>query len=91
MSKVKQIQALVRTGLFYLTEHADTEATAEGFDIYDVEHGVLTGKIRRIWPRENKYELVGSALDGRPIGIVCRVTRTVKVRVITIYEDRPKR
>lgn len=37
MSKIGQIQALVRNGLYYLTEHADDEAIADGFDIYDVE------------------------------------------------------
>ena len=65
MSKTGQIQALVRNGLYYLTEHADDEAGIDGFDIYDVEHGIL-------------------------IGIVCRITATVKVRVITVYEDKPK-
>jgi hypothetical protein len=63
----------------------------EGFDIFDVEHGVLTGKVRRTWPREGKYEVVGRALDRRPIGIVCRITTAGKVRVITVYEDQPKR
>ena len=91
MSKIKQIQALVRNGLYYLTDHADDEADVDGFDIYDVEHGILTGKVRRTWPKEGKYEVVGPALDGRPIGIVCRITPGGKVRVITVYEDRPKR
>jgi len=84
LSKIKHIQALVRNGLHYLTEHADDEAIADGFDIYDVEYGLLSGKIRRTWPREGKYEVVGSALDGRPIGVVCRITKTGKVRVITV-------
>ncbi|MDO8690947.1 MAG: DUF4258 domain-containing protein [Dehalococcoidia bacterium] len=91
MSKVKQIQALIRAGLYYLTEHADSEATDDGFDIYDVEYGVLTGKVRRVWPRDGKYEIVGPALDGRSIGVVCRITQTAKVRVITVYEDQSKR
>jgi len=91
LSKIKRIQALVRNGLYYLTEHAYDEASAEDFDIYDVEQGIVTGKMRRTWPREGKYELVGSALDGRPIGIVCRVTMSGKVRVITVYEDKPGR
>ena len=91
MSKIAQIQTLVRNGLYYLTEHADDEAAADGFDIYDVEQGILAGKIRRTWPKEGKYEVVGSALDGRRIGIICRITQTGKVRVITVYEDRPKR
>ncbi|MEW6717542.1 MAG: DUF4258 domain-containing protein [Chloroflexota bacterium] len=90
MSKIGQIQDLVRNGLYYLTEHADDEAIADEFDIYDVEQGILTGKIRRTWTKEGKYEVVGLALDGRPIGIVCRITQTGKVRVITVYEDRLK-
>jgi hypothetical protein len=76
VGRIDQIQALVRYGLYYLTEHAD-----------DVEHGILNGRIRRTWPKDEKYEVLGSALDGRPIGIVCRITLTGKVRIITVYED----
>ena len=88
MSKIGQIQELVRNGLYYLTEHADYESMSEDFDIYDVEYGILTGKIRRTWPRDDKYEIIGTALDRRRIGIVCRITQTQKVRVITVYEDK---
>ena len=91
MSKIRRIKELVRNGLYYLTEPADDEAMAEGFDIYDIEYGILSGRVRRTWPREGKYEVVGSALDRRPIGIVCRITQTGKVRVITVYEDKPKK
>jgi hypothetical protein len=90
LSKIGQIQALVRNGLFYLTEHADDEAGIDGFDIYDVEYGILKGKIRKTWPREGKYEIIGVSLDERPIGIVCLITGGGKVRVITVYEDKPK-
>ena len=89
MGKLSQIQALVRNGLYYLSEHADNEALLEDFDIYDVENGLLSGKVRRTWPKENKYEVVGKTVDGRTIGIVCRMTTGGKVRVITAYEDRP--
>lgn len=88
MSKISQIRILVRNGLYYLTEHADEEAQADGFDIYDVEHGLLNGRIRRTWPHEEKYEVVSLALDGRSIGIVCRLTMGGKVCVITVYEDK---
>ena len=91
MSKIKRIQELVRNGLYYLTEHAYDEADEDDFDIYDIEQGIMTGKMRKNWPREGKYELVGSALDGRPIGIVCRLTVSGKVCVITVYEDKPTR
>jgi len=90
LSRIRQIQSLVRSGLYYLTEHAVDEAAIDRFDIHDVEYGILTGKVRRAWPREGKYEVVGKALDGRPIGAVCRLTQSGKVRVITVYEDRPR-
>lgn len=91
MSKIGWIQTLVSNGLYYLTEHADEEATIDDFDIYDVENGILNGNIRRTWPKEGKYEVIGKALDGRKIGIVCRITNTGKIRIITAYEDKPKR
>lgn len=91
MGVIKRIHGLVRNGLYYLTEHADDEASQEEFDIYDVEHGIMSGRIRRTWPCEGKYDVVGAALDGRRIGIVCRITEGGKVRVITVYEDNPKR
>ena len=90
MSKIGQIQALVRNGLYYLTEHADDEAIADGFDVYDIECVILNGRIRRTWPKERKHEIVGLALDGRQMGIICRITEAGKVRIITLYEDKPK-
>lgn len=78
---------LVRNGLYYLTEHADEEAMNDEFDVYDVENSILTGKARKSWPETGKIEIVGQAIDGRPIGVVCRLTQTGKVRVITVYED----
>jgi hypothetical protein len=84
------IRALVQNGLYYLTEHADTEAVDAEFDVYDIETGIFNGKIRRVWPREGKYEIIGDAVDGRPIGVVCRITKGGKIRIITVYEDRPR-
>lgn len=89
MSRIKEIQALIRYGLYYLTEHADDEALVDGLNINDVENCILTGKIRRTWPKDGKYEIVGYALDRRNIGVVCRITTSGKVRIITVYEDKP--
>ena len=90
MSRIKRIQELVRNGLYYLTEHADYEAAVDGLDIYDIENAILAGSIRRTWPREGKYEVVGSTFDGRAIGMICRITVTGKLRVITVYADKPR-
>ena len=88
MSRISEVQSLVRNGLYYLTEHADDEAMQDKFNIHDVENGILTGKIRKNWPKEQKFEIIGKALDGRVIGTVCRFTKGGKVRVITVYEDK---
>ncbi len=90
MSRITQIQALVRNGLYYLTEHADDEAMQDEFDVYDVENGILSGRIRKTWPKEGKFEIIGKSLDGREIGVVCRLTTGGKVRVITVYQDQVK-
>jgi hypothetical protein len=52
LSKIKEIQTLVRYGLYYLTEHANDEAMTDDFDIYDIENGLLTGRIRKTWPKD---------------------------------------
>jgi hypothetical protein len=37
VSRITEIHALVRNGLYYLTEHADDEAMQDKFNIHDVE------------------------------------------------------
>jgi hypothetical protein len=37
VTRIGQIRALVRDGLYYLTEHAHEEALADDFDTYDLE------------------------------------------------------
>jgi antitoxin component YwqK of YwqJK toxin-antitoxin module len=90
VSRIAQIQALVRNGLYYLTEHADDEAMQDEFDIYDIENGILSGRIRKTWPKDGKFEIIGKSLDGREIGVVCRLTTGGKVRVITVYQNQVK-
>lgn len=86
---IRSIKHLVRHGLFYLLEHALEEAEIDDLDIFDIEHAILTGHVRRPWPRHGTLEIVGKAVDGRIIGVVCRVSNGGKVRVITVYVDRP--
>jgi hypothetical protein len=87
---LRRIRSLTRNGLYYLTEHAVDEASADGLDVFDVEHAILHGRIRRTWPGTGTVEIVGPALDGRSVGTVCRITATSRVRVITAYEDQPR-
>ena len=88
MGVLNQIRRLVENGLYYLTNHAVEEADLDEIDIYDVENVLLHGKIRKTWPVEGKVEVVGRSLAGIVIGVVCRITKGRKVRVITVYEDQ---
>jgi hypothetical protein len=87
---LRRIQALTRHGLYYLTEHALDEASDDDLDVFDVEHAILKGRVRRTWPDTGTIELVGPALDGRTDGVVCLATAGAKVRVVTVCEDRPR-
>ena len=54
MSKIGLVKTVVGEGQYYLTEHALEEAESDGFDIYDVECGILSSRMRRTWSREGK-------------------------------------
>ena len=56
LSKIGLINALVRNGLFFLTEHADDAAAIDGFDIYDIEHGILSGKFAEHGPEKGNMK-----------------------------------
>ena len=42
---LKRMRDLVRRGLYVMTTHADEEADADDFSIFDVESAILTGQI----------------------------------------------
>lgn len=50
MSRISQIQAIVRSGLYYVTEHADDEAAADGFDVYSLRGQTETMKTMKARP-----------------------------------------
>jgi hypothetical protein len=85
-----RIKAAVRDGRYEVTEHAILEAEADGFGPLDLRNALLTGEIRRKLirdPRGTRYIIVGTALDGRAIYVVCRFTELKEVRVITAYAE----
>ena len=88
MGRIAAIRELVLHGMYYFTDHALAELENDNLDEFDAETALLHGKIRRSWPRELKYEVVGQSNDKRRIGIICRITKTNKLRIITGYEDK---
>ena len=72
-----------------MTIHAEEEMTAEGYSIFDVEQGVLTGRIREKQKDEisgeNKFRVRGYTLAGGAIELVAKLGPTGKMIVITVY------
>ncbi|WP_432264769.1 hypothetical protein [Candidatus Methylomirabilis limnetica] len=47
---------------------------------------IATGRVRRRFtrdPRGTRYEIVGAAIDGRPVAIICRIKERGKLLFIT--------
>ena len=54
----------------------------------DFERAISKGRIRRRFtrdPRGTRYEIVGPAIDGRQVAIICRIKGTGKLLLITTY------
>jgi hypothetical protein len=54
----------------------------------DIESAVFKGRIRRRFTsdlRGVRYEIVGPAMDGRHVAVVCRIKATGKLLLITTY------
>ncbi len=56
----------------------------------DIEMAIANGRVRRKFmrdPRGTRYEVVGRAIDGREVAVVCRFKSTGKLLLITTYAD----
>ncbi|MEK6766587.1 MAG: DUF4258 domain-containing protein [Planctomycetota bacterium] len=68
--------------------HFFEEMAADELEFTDIKNAIATGRIRRKFkqdPRGVRYEIVGEAIDGREIGIICRIKVTGKLLFITVY------
>ena len=64
---LKQIREKIASHQYVMTTHAEEEMSEDGLAIYDIEQGILTGKIlerqRDRVSGEAKYRLRGRTLD----------------------------
>lgn len=75
-----------------MTTHADEEADADDFTIFDVESAVLTGAIvERQKDRdtgERKYVVQGQTLEGRTLCVVAKFGASGRMLyILTVYEN----
>jgi hypothetical protein len=85
---IERIRQCVRDPRYTISTHANEEMSDDELTSLDVEQTLLTGHIAKRFnrdPRGARYEIVGQALDGRPIGVVCRLLGTEWLRIITVY------
>ena len=65
------MREFVRRGLYVMTTHADEEADADDFSVFDVESAILTGKIverqKESETGEWKYVISGEGVDGETV------------------------
>lgn len=73
-----------------MTFHARKEMTDDGFTIYDVESGVLSGEIierqKDQSTAEWKYRIRGKTISDDEIESICKISPTGKLVIITVYE-----
>jgi len=72
-----------------MTLHAEEEMADDNLSIFDVERGILTGRIierqKDHATAEWKYLTEGEALAGNLIVVVARLSVTGKLVIITVY------
>ncbi len=68
--------------------HFFEEMVNDNLIFADIEMAIANGQIRRKFTREPRgirYEVVGPAIDGREIAVICRIKNTGRLLLITTY------
>ena len=86
---LKRIQDKIRRGEYIMTLHAEDEMSDDGYTIYDIENGLLSGTIierqKDAHSGEWKYLIRGNALEKGEIEMVVKFGPTDKVVIVTVY------
>lgn len=85
---IEKIKQRVVSQEYLISGHANEEMSDDELTAADVEEVLLHGMIRRRFtrdPRGTRYEVVGPSLDGRRVGVVCRLLESGWLRVMTVY------
>ncbi|MBA2732704.1 MAG: DUF4258 domain-containing protein [Acidobacteria bacterium] len=89
MTIIEIIREKVRDQQYeFAIPHFFEEMANDGLIFADIEMAVTNGRIRRRFtrdPRGARYEVVGTATDGRQIAVICRIKETDKLLFITTY------
>lgn len=86
---LKRMREKVRKRRYVMTLHAEEEMDNDELTIYDVESGILTGKVLEHQQdkitTERKYRIRGETVDGNEVEVVTKLSPTGKLVIITVY------
>ena len=86
---LKLIREKVRKNEYIMTLHAEEEMNNDDLTIYDVESGILNGKIvekqKDKETTELKYRISGQTLSGDRVEVITKMSPTGKLVIITVY------
>jgi hypothetical protein len=91
LTVIERIRKKIRDGDYEFTiPHFFEEMAEDNLAFADIEMAIANGRVRRKFtrdPRGTRYEVVGRAIDGREVAVVCRFKSTGKLLLITTYAD----
>ena len=86
---INEMRDRIRAKLYVVTLHAYDEMADDDLAVYDIEHGILTGRImerqRDRKTAEWKYRIRGRTLGDDPVEVVAKLGVTGKLVIITAY------
>ena len=86
---LKRICEKIRNRLYVMTQHARKEMIDDELSIYDVEHGILTGRIlerqKDAETAEWKYRVRGKTFKKYNVETIVKLSPTGKLVIITLY------
>lgn len=89
MATIDLIRRKVRDQEYeFAVPHFFEEMANDDLQLVDIENAILKGRIRRRFtrdPRGVRYEIVGPAMDGRRVAVICRIKERGKLLFITTY------
>lgn len=89
MTIIEAIREKVRDQQYeFAIPHFFEEMADDELVFADIEMAVANGRIRRRFtrdPRGARYEVIGTATDGRQIAVICRLKETGRLLFITTY------
>lgn len=87
---LREFREAIRTLRYVVTIHAEEELTADGYSVFDLEKGVLDGRIlerqRDTETAEYKYVIRGPTFSERDIELVAKRGATGMMIIITVYQ-----